>query len=66
LLRVALALDDSRSPRIRDFSCQMEKGRLVISIPRVEDLSLEQLAIRQNGSLFEEIFGVPVLLRIAR
>ncbi len=66
LLRVAVALDDSRSQRIRDFTCQIEKGRLVISIPRVEDLSLEQLALRQNGSLFAETFGVPVLLRMAR
>jgi exopolyphosphatase/guanosine-5'-triphosphate,3'-diphosphate pyrophosphatase len=66
LLRVAVALDDSRSQRIRDFTCQIEKARLVISIPRVEDLSLEQLALRQNGSLFTETFGVPVLLRMAR
>jgi exopolyphosphatase/guanosine-5'-triphosphate,3'-diphosphate pyrophosphatase len=32
----------------------------------VEDLSLEQLALKQNGALFEETFGMPVLLRMAR
>jgi L-seryl-tRNA(Ser) seleniumtransferase len=36
------------------------------SIPLVEDLSLETLALKQNGSLFEETFGLPVLLRMAR
>ncbi len=66
LLRVAAALDESRSQRIHDFSCSVEDSRLVISIPRAEDLSLEQLALRQNGSLFEEIFGMRVLLRISR
>ena len=66
LLRVAVALDESRSQRIHDFSCSQEDGRLVIIIPRVEDLSLEQLALRQNGALFEEVFGSRVLLRISR
>ncbi len=66
LLRVAAALDESHSQRIHDFSCSVEDSRLVISIPRAEDLSLEQLALRQNGSLFEEIFGLRVLLRISR
>jgi exopolyphosphatase/guanosine-5'-triphosphate,3'-diphosphate pyrophosphatase len=63
LLRVALALDESRSQRITDFRLAQEDGRLVLVIPKIEDLSLEQLALRQNGSLFEEVFGVPLLLR---
>ena len=66
LLRVAIALDESRSQRIHELTCSREGGRLVISIPRVEDLSLEQLALKQNGALFEETFGMPVLLRMAR
>jgi exopolyphosphatase/guanosine-5'-triphosphate,3'-diphosphate pyrophosphatase len=63
LLRVAVALDESRSQRITDFECQREDGRLVISIPNADDLSLEQLSLRQNGALFEEVFGLPLLLR---
>jgi exopolyphosphatase/guanosine-5'-triphosphate,3'-diphosphate pyrophosphatase len=66
ILRVADALDESRSQRIHELSCSRENGRLVISIPMVEDLSLEQLALKQNGALFEETFGSPVLLRMAR
>lgn len=64
LLRVAVALDDSRSQRVQDFRINIERGKLVLSIGRVEDLSLEQLALRQSGSLFEEIFGLPVHLRV--
>jgi exopolyphosphatase/guanosine-5'-triphosphate,3'-diphosphate pyrophosphatase len=63
LLRVAVALDDSRSQRIHEISCELERDRLVISVPEVEDLSLEQLALRQSGSLFEETYGMPVMLR---
>lgn len=66
ILRVAIALDDSRSQRIHELSCEVEDNRLVISIPLVEDLSLEQLALRQSGALFEETFGMPVLLRMQR
>lgn len=66
ILRVAKALDESRSQRIHEATCQQEGGRLVISIPRVEDLSLEQLALKQSGSLFDETFGMPVLLRMDR
>ncbi len=63
ILRIAVALDDSRSQRIENLRCRREENRLVISVPKIEDLSLEQMALRQNGSLFEEIFGLQVLLR---
>jgi exopolyphosphatase / guanosine-5'-triphosphate,3'-diphosphate pyrophosphatase len=63
LLRVADALDRSDRQRIDEIQCTLERDRLVISVPRVEDLSLEQLALRQKGPLFEEVFGRPILLR---
>ncbi len=65
ILRVAKALDESRSQRIRELQCTHEDDRLVIGIPGVTDLSVEQLAIKQSGSLFEEVFGMKVLLRRA-
>jgi exopolyphosphatase/guanosine-5'-triphosphate,3'-diphosphate pyrophosphatase len=66
ILRVADALDRSHSQRVKEIRCATVDGRLVISTPRVEDLSLEQLALRQKGSLFEETFGMKVVLRRAR
>jgi exopolyphosphatase/guanosine-5'-triphosphate,3'-diphosphate pyrophosphatase len=66
MLRVAIALDRSYSQRIREFTCSVEKGRLVVSIPGVEDLSLEQIMLRQTGQMFEETFGMSVLLRRSR
>lgn len=63
ILRIADALDHSRSQRISEVECLHEDGKLVISVPHVDDLSLEQLAMKQNGTLFDEIYGMPVLLR---
>jgi exopolyphosphatase/guanosine-5'-triphosphate,3'-diphosphate pyrophosphatase len=66
MLRVADALDHSYSQRIREFHCLHEESQLVIVVPHVKDLALEQLALMQKGTLFEEIFGMPVLLRTGR
>jgi exopolyphosphatase/guanosine-5'-triphosphate,3'-diphosphate pyrophosphatase len=63
LLRVAIALDRSRSQRVDEIRLARERGRWVITVPQVEDLSLEQLALKQSGTLFEEAFGRPVMLR---
>ncbi len=66
MLRVAKALDESRSQRIQELRPAIDSNQLVISIPNVDDLTLEQLALRQGGSLFEETFGLQVLLRPVR
>ncbi len=66
MLRVADALDRSYTQRVDEIRVFREKSKLVIEVPNVDDLSLEQLALKQTGSLFEEIFGMPVLLRTVR
>lgn len=65
ILRIADALDRSRSQRIHDIECIREDGRFVITAPHVDDLGLEQLALKQKGTLFEEVFGMQVELRRA-
>ena len=63
ILRVADALDRSNTQRIRNIKCTQTDGRLLITVPSADDLSLEQLALRQKANLFQEVFGMPVLLR---
>ena len=65
ILRVADALDRSRSQRVEDIRVHRDDDRLLVSVPHVDDLSLEQLALKQKGPLFEEIFGMQVVLRRA-
>ena len=66
LLRIADALDQSHSQRINNITCAREKNHWVISIPHVDDFSLERIALEQKGGLFEEIYGTQVLLRSDR
>lgn len=66
ILRLAIALDESRSQRISSLQCRIENNRMIIVATGVDDVSLEQLALRQTGNLFEEIFGYPVQIRSAR
>jgi exopolyphosphatase / guanosine-5'-triphosphate,3'-diphosphate pyrophosphatase len=66
ILRVAIALDETRTQRVNGIDCKKDGDRFVISISGAEDLSLEQLTLRQTGSLFEEVFGMNVLLRTRR
>lgn len=63
ILRVADALDRSRSQRIRDIECEVRPHQFVVNVPRTTDLAIEQLALKQKGPLFEEIFGMQVVLR---
>ncbi|MEZ6128223.1 MAG: exopolyphosphatase [Planctomycetaceae bacterium] len=64
ILRIAIALAQSRTQRIRQMDCVVEKNRLVIRARgRTGDLSMEQLELRQNAGMFQDVFGLSVLLR---
>lgn len=64
ILRLSIALAHSRSQRIRRMECVLEKNRLIIRAQgRTGDLSMEQLELRQNSGLFQDVFGISVLLR---
>lgn len=66
ILRVADALDRSYSQRIRVFDCTVQKDRFIITVPGVDDLSLEQIALKQTAQLFEETYGLSVFMRRSR
>lgn len=74
ILRLAIALDDTRSGRIRQLHCKLSAKnslsannhlgarKLVINAPGVDDVSIEQVSMRENSGLFRDTFGMPVLL----
>jgi exopolyphosphatase/guanosine-5'-triphosphate,3'-diphosphate pyrophosphatase len=66
LLRLAIALDDTRSGRVREIKCTRDGKQLVINVAGVDDVSLEQIALRENAGLFRDVFGMPVLLRAGK
>jgi exopolyphosphatase/guanosine-5'-triphosphate,3'-diphosphate pyrophosphatase len=63
ILRVADALDRSYSQRIQTIRCSIEENRFVVASPVAADLSLEQLALKNKGSMFEDVYGMSVILR---
>jgi exopolyphosphatase/guanosine-5'-triphosphate,3'-diphosphate pyrophosphatase len=63
ILRVADALDRSNNHRIKEISCSKKKDTLLITIPDIEDISLEQLALQSKGTMFEDVYGMKVILR---
>ncbi len=63
ILRVADALERSHHQHIQDVRCFVERDHVVIEVPHVHDLTLEQMALREKGNLFEEVYGRSVVLR---
>jgi len=63
ILRIAIALDASRTQRIQNIECHKMRNRVVISVPSVDDLSVEQIALRGGRKFFQSIFGHDILLR---
>ncbi len=66
ILRVADGLERSHLPQLRELSFGREKGQFVITIHGTQDLTLERIALKEKGSMFEEVYGMPVLLRATR
>lgn len=63
ILRVADALDRSHSQRIDRIRCEAQGERFVITVPGVSGMSLEQMALQEKGTMFEEVYGSSVVLR---
>jgi exopolyphosphatase/guanosine-5'-triphosphate,3'-diphosphate pyrophosphatase len=64
ILRLADALDRSHSQRLNQMQFVQEKGRFVIQVKGVEDVTLEQIAIHSKCDLFRDIYGLEILLMI--
>jgi exopolyphosphatase / guanosine-5'-triphosphate,3'-diphosphate pyrophosphatase len=62
ILRVADCLERGGG-RIQRVEFAVEKNRLVITAQNVSDLTLEQFALQTKGQMFEQVYGMDVLLR---
>ncbi len=62
ILRVADALDRSHQQKLSHFSISFAKDSITFRIKGHHNLSLEQLAIREKGNLFENVFGYKIVL----
>jgi exopolyphosphatase/guanosine-5'-triphosphate,3'-diphosphate pyrophosphatase len=65
ILRIADALDHSHTQRVDDIDCSIEDGRFIISVPGVQDVSIEQVSLQSKGSMFDDVYGLKAQVRPA-
>ena len=66
ILRVADALDRNHVQQVGDLTFSREPDQFVISVRGIDDLTMERLAMKEKGNLFQEVYGIPVVLRESR
>lgn len=62
LLRVADALDRGHQQQLQIQHARVKKDQLRIQVGDVVNISVEELAMRAKGDLFEQVFGLEVVL----
>ncbi|MBN2145720.1 MAG: HD domain-containing protein [Candidatus Aureabacteria bacterium] len=63
LLRIADALDCSHNQRLSRLGIDLENNQLIITTDRTDDISLEEFTLKKKANLFEQVYGMSVLLR---
>jgi len=66
ILRVADALDRNHLQQVKDPVLTLTKGEFIITVDGAGDLALERLALKEKGTLFEDVYGLKVVLREGR
>lgn len=62
LLRIADALDRSHSARAENIIIKLEPGQLNIHLTDVTDATVERIAMKSKGNLFQNIFGLEIYI----
>jgi exopolyphosphatase/guanosine-5'-triphosphate,3'-diphosphate pyrophosphatase len=63
ILRIADALDRNHLQQVTAATIAVDKDELVITVDGADDLTLERLALKEKGPLFEDVYGLKVVLR---
>ncbi len=62
LLRVADALERTHVQRVSQMEIRRESGKLRIRLPGLADAAVERLAMASKADLFEQVFGLGVVI----
>lgn len=65
ILRVADALDVSRTQQIKSFTCKIRKNELTLSVEGNPDLIMERRSLAEKANMFADIYGLDVLVEAA-
>ncbi len=62
MLRVADALERTHVQRVANLEIRRESGKLRIRLPGLADAAVERLAMTSKADLFEQVFGLAVVI----
>lgn len=62
ILRVADALERTHAQRVSKLEIKRERGKLRLRLPGLEDAAVERLAMASKADLFEQVFGLSVVI----
>ncbi|MEN9974080.1 MAG: hypothetical protein RLZZ282_86 [Verrucomicrobiota bacterium] len=62
LLRVADALERTHAQRVSQLEIRREGGKLRLRLPGLTDAAVERLAMASKADLFEQVFGLGVVI----
>jgi exopolyphosphatase / guanosine-5'-triphosphate,3'-diphosphate pyrophosphatase len=62
LLRVADALERTHVQRVSDLEIRQESGKLRLRLPGLANADVERLAMASKADLFEQVFGLGVVI----
>ena len=66
ILRVADALDRSHDAAVKDIGVELSTRKVVLTAVSPRELGFEEEALRKKGLLFEELFGLKLVLEAER
>jgi exopolyphosphatase/guanosine-5'-triphosphate,3'-diphosphate pyrophosphatase len=62
ILRVADALERTHAQRVSQLEIKREPGKLRLRLPGIGDAAVERLAMASKGDVFEQVFGLQVVI----
>lgn len=62
LLRVADALERTHAQRVAQIEIRIESGKLRLRLPGLADAAVERLAMASKADVFEQVFGLGVII----
>ncbi|MEZ6096727.1 MAG: exopolyphosphatase [Pirellulaceae bacterium] len=62
ILRIAIALDVTRTLRIQAIQCSVSKNQILIRVNNPSELAIEHAEIEKASQMLEDLFGVQVVL----
>ena len=62
ILRLSDAMDNEHASKVKSFSVEYKKPKFVVSLEGEGDLLLEKWSLMKKAEMFEEVFGVKVIV----